>query len=73
MKKLFVVLSVLVVAFISFVGFNYVKENGFSNLVLDFEDSGLPEMVRIDFEDSGLPEMVRIDFEDSGLPEMVRI
>lgn len=60
MRKLFVVLSVLVVAIITFVGFNNVKVNGFSNISLDFDDSGFPEMVRVDFDDSGFPEMVRV-------------
>ena len=73
MKKLFVVVSVLVVAFISIIGFGYFTNNGFSRISLDFEDAGFPEMIRIDFEDAGFPEMIRIDFEDAGFPEMIRI
>ena len=73
MRKLFVVVSVLVVAFITFVGFNYVKNNGLSGISLDYDDSGFPEMVRVDYDDSGFPEMVRVDYDDSGFPEMVRV
>ena len=42
MKKLFVVVSVLVVAFISIIGFGYFTNNGFSRISLDFEDAGFP-------------------------------
>ena len=73
MKKLFVIVSVTLVALISFVSLSSIVQNMFDNRTLDFDDSGFPDLVRVDFDDSGFPDLVRVDFDDSGFPDLVRV
>lgn len=60
MRKLFVVVSVFIVAIVTVLGFGFLNNQNNSTIALDFDDSGFPEFVRIDFDDSGFPEFVRI-------------
>ena len=73
MKKLFVIVSVTLVALISFVSLSSKTQNLFENRSLDFDDIGFPPLVRVDFDDMGFPPLVRVDFDDIGFPPLVRV
>ena len=47
MRKLFVLVSVVLVAVITFVGLNSFVGNSIDSLALDFDDSGFPPLVRV--------------------------